>query len=478
MLVVGGGPAAATAARLLALWGRDVVVAAKPAAAGEPELPESLTPSCGKFFDLMAIRPAIDALGFVRSSGHTVWWGADAPRVEPFDAGLLGWQATTGRLSEAMLACAAEAGARVVRTALTSEQVLAWPARLRLDATGRGGVLARTLGGRRYEPGHRTVALIGLWRREDGWPLPNPSHTLLESYEDGWAWSIPLDDQRRAIAVMVDPKVTALTRGEGATATLLAEVAKTRQLARLAAPATFSGGPWGWDASMYDAGRVAGDDWLLVGDAGSFVDPLSSAGVRKAMASAWQAAVTANTILHDKALVGPALDLFRAREAATYRQFRALTRAFMAEGSIAREEPQPFWAERGRPSAEAGDGSAHRADVQSAFERLKTADPLTLHRGPDVRIEVRPAIGERLVTMERHLVTDGQPEGVRFVLDVDVVTLVELADQASDVPGLHRLLEARIGPVAWPAFLTALATALARRWLLLVGLFVLQVTLP
>ncbi|MCC6990747.1 MAG: tryptophan 7-halogenase, partial [Acidobacteria bacterium] len=102
VLVVGGGPAAGTAARLLSQWGRSVVVVAKPDG-HDPELPESLTPSCQKFFDLMGISAAIDGAGFVRSSGHTVWWGDDAPRCEPFADGARGWQATTGRLGRVML---------------------------------------------------------------------------------------------------------------------------------------------------------------------------------------------------------------------------------------------------------------------------------------------------------------------------------------------------------------------------------------
>ena len=63
--------------------------------------------------------------------------------------------------------------------------------------------------------------------------------------------------------------------------------------------AALDGGPWGWDASMYCAEHLAGEDWLLAGDAASFIDPLSSAGVKKAMASGWLAAVTVNTSLAD-----------------------------------------------------------------------------------------------------------------------------------------------------------------------------------
>lgn len=463
VLIVGGGPAAGTAARLLASWGRRVVVAAKPDAAAAPDLPVSLTPSCGKFFDLMGIRPAIDAQAFVRSTGHTVWWGNDA-RVEPFPDGALGWQASAGRLGEVLVEEAERAGAQVLRRALTLAEALAWPATFRLDCSGRPGVIARAVGHRRYEPAHRTVALIGVWSGTAAAGI-DVTHTLLESYADGWAWSIPTETGERALAVMVDPRSTALIRGEGSRATYLSEVGKTRQLAVLVGKAELVGGPWGWDASMYSASEFTGDDWLLVGDAGSFVDPLSSAGVKKAMASAWLASVTVNTALGDPALATPALDLFARREAATYQQFLAMTRQYLAAGAGPDAGGHPFWAERGDESA--APGGVSRAEVESAFERLKDAAPLRLRRGPGVRVEARPALGERMMTLERHLVTADHPDGVRFVLDVDLVALVELAPEARDVPALHADYGVRAGEVAWPSFLTALATAIARRWLIL-----------
>ncbi len=463
VLVVGGGPAAATASRLLSLWGRRVVVVARPRT-DDPELPESLTPSCGKFFDLMGIRPRIDAAGFVASRGHTVWWGSPAPRVEPFAEGLHGWQVTTGRLSEVMLDEAAAAGTQVQRRTATLDEVMAWPAAFRLDCTGRTGLIARAHGRRRYEPGHRTVALIGRWQAE-GWPLDDPSHTLLESYEDGWAWSVPITATERAVAVMVDPRTTALTRGDGPAAVYRAEVAKARRLRALTNGAVLSGGPWGWDASMYSADRPAGDDWLLVGDAASFVDPLSSAGVRKAMASGWLAAVAVNTALAQPRLKEMALAYFAAREAETYARFLALTRRHLRDGAPA---DHPFWADR---SAVEGDAEAVSTDerpaVEAAFERLKAAPtPLGLRVGPEVRFATRPALTERQLVLERRLVTERLPEGVRYLHGVDVVALVELAGEAQDVPGFYDEYRRRMGPIDPPPFLTALATALARGWLI------------
>lgn len=466
VVIAGGGPAAATAARLLALWGRRVVVAARPES-DETDLAESLTPSCGKLFDLMGIRPAIDAAGFVPSTGHTVWWGSPVPRVEPFAGGAHGWQATTRRLSAVMLHAAADAGARVERRTLSAGDLLSWPARYRIDCTGRAGVLAKPFGARRYEPGHRTVALAGRWRRAGAWPLDDPSHTLLESYADGWAWSVPVGAHERAVAVMVDPRTTSLARGEGAAGVYLAEVAKTQQLSRILHGAELVSGPAGWDASMYLAERPTGDDWLLAGDALSFIDPLSSAGVRKAMASGWLAAVAVNTALAHPRRQAMAWAFYAGREADTYAQFLALTRAHLGDGA---PSDHPFWADRAAPAG-ASLAVDDRAAVQAAYDRLRQADTVALTIGDGVRVEPRPALTEREIVLERQVVRQlgtghaSAATGIRFIHGVDVVALLDLAPAATDVPELYERYVAAMGPVDLPSFLTALATTVAKGWL-------------
>ena len=52
---------------------------------------------------------------------------------------------------------------------------------------------------------------------------------------------------------------------------------------------------WACDASMYSAHRFHGPGFVLVGDAGCAIDPLSSFGVKKALGSAWLAAVALHT---------------------------------------------------------------------------------------------------------------------------------------------------------------------------------------
>jgi flavin-dependent dehydrogenase len=461
VLVLGGGPAGCAAALLLARWGHDVELVTRPARSST--LAESLTPSCGKLFDLLGITDAVDAAGFVRSTGNTVWWGSDETRVEPFAGDARGWQANTAALEHVLLDCVRRAGITVVERTLTAEDAARVPAAVRLDCTGRVGLLARSVAGRRYEEGHRTVALACAWTRR-AWPVPDPSHTLIESYADGWAWSVPLDGTRRSVAVMVDPRTTVMTRGAGARTTYLAEIGKTRRLASLLADAIMEGEPIGWDASTYSSESYAGNDWLLVGDAASFVDPLSSAGVRKALGSGWLAAICTHTGLVKPEMAETARAFFAAREAEVFSGFLALTRQFHAVA--AQGQPHAFWTDRAEPGPPPSLSPEVSADaVRAAHERLRRAPEIRLRASRDVTIEPRPAIGGAEIVMEPRMVARDMPAGIRFLHDVDVVTLVSLASEYRQVPDLYEACVRRAGPVGLSPFLTTLATAVARGWL-------------
>src|SRR5438045_1714225 len=88
--VLGAGPAGAAAARLLAMWGHSVIVLSRPPR--HPPLAESLPPSCTRLFDEMGVRNLVDAAGFVRATGNTVYWADRGRRVELFEPGQRGYQ--------------------------------------------------------------------------------------------------------------------------------------------------------------------------------------------------------------------------------------------------------------------------------------------------------------------------------------------------------------------------------------------------
>lgn len=343
---------------------------------------------------------------------------------------------------------------------MTGDEAAAMPATFRIDASGRTGVIARSRAGRVSEPGHRTVALSAHWSRPS-WPLPDWTHTVVESYEDGWAWSVPLDMRRRAVAVMIDPRTTHLTRGGSAEAVYRAEIGKTRQLSSLLADADLLAPPTGWDASMYSSRRCSGEDWLVTGDAASFVDPLSSSGVKKALTSGWLAAVVTHTQLTRPAMGETARAFYDAREAEMYAGLLALTRRYLSGGG----QSHPFWSDRaGLEMAEADaapSADAHRA----AWEALRLAPELRLEPSLNVSIVSRPGVAGREIVLEPRLVTAASNAGVRFLFDVDVVTLLRLAPHHRHVPELFEAYAASAGPIDLAAFLRALTALVARGWL-------------
>jgi flavin-dependent dehydrogenase len=456
VVVLGGGPAGSAAAKLLSKWGHAVRLVTRPAT--DSRLAVSIPPSCHKLFAAIGIDEAIDRAGFVRTTGNTVWWGQPEPRVEMFAAGGRGWQVTLQALEDVMLAEAAAAGVVIERRAIAESDLQSADDRFVIDATGRSGLLARARGVRVHEDGPRTVALAASWARPERWPRPDDTHTLIESYDSGWAWSVPTSPGTRHVAVMVDPQRSGLARGTSARAVYLAEIAKTRAFKSLLTTADILDGPAGWDASGYSSSQYAGERWLLSGDAGSFIDPLSSAGVKKALASGWLAAVAVHTSLRAPAMREPALAFFSEREQEIARHHSRMSRAFLA--AAAPTHPHAFWRDRSEV-ADTATGSDVVA-VREAFEQLRSAPGIRLAPG-EVPIAPRPFVLGHEIVLQPSIVDGG--ESIQFVRGVNVVALRALAPGFSQVPDLFEAYRRAHGEVSLHDFLFALATAVARRWL-------------
>ena len=453
IVVLGGGPAGAAASLLLAKWGHEVQLITRPPVSRG--LAVSLPPSCGKLFDAIGIADAIEDVGFPRSTGNTVWWGGGDPRVEMFASGASGWQVDVDALANVMLTEAISAGVFVEQSTVRET-----PDGFVLDCTGRAGVIARATRLRQLPGGPRTVALVGVWWRDGGWPVPDDSHTLIESYGDGWIWSVPSAPGLRHIAAMIDPQRSELARNGSSTDVYRAEIAKTKVFRSITADASMIEGPRGFDASPYRASAYAGERWLLVGDAGSFVDPLSSAGVKKALASAWLAAVAVNTALKNPSMRADAFEFFSAREEEIERHLSRESQRFLAGAAAAHD--RPFWGERSDEQAEEEDDAD---EVRQALHRLKSRELWQPRISPSISIRARPMVRGNEIVLEPHLVSADHPRGVRYVRGVDVVALVELAPSILKVPDLYESYLRRAGPAPLHDFLYAVAKAVARGWL-------------
>lgn len=503
--IVGGGPAGSSAARLLSAWGHSVLLLTK-ADSATPSLAESLPPSCRKVFEVVGVREAVERAGFITTGGNTVCWGGEEPRVAAFGGGRLGYQVLRRDFDRLLLDEARRAGA-AIRTGVTVRETslgegdlaeisgiddqgrrVTTRARIVLDCSGRAGVVARRHR-TRLQVSETTLALVGIWRRAGAWRLPglqstaggrrdgakgDTSHTVVEAYTDGWAWSVPVSARRRYVTVMVDPRTTETDHPGSLLARYRAEVDKTTHLARLTGGAVLEGEPWACDASQYGARRFCGAGYLLVGDAATFIDPLSSFGVKKAMASAWQASVVANTCLVDPGRADLARRFHAEREQEVWDAYRRQSAEFFAQ--VSRRELHPFWNDRSEPAAPDGVRGrvggpdaveAFRRDpsVLAAFEALRRAPSIRLRPTGAVRTTSAPAIEGREIVAGACLWFDAGEAGavaIRYLRGVDLLALLEMADSRTQVPDLYEAYRRSHAPVELADFLGALAVLVGR----------------
>ena len=478
--VLGGGPAGAAAARMLALWGHRVLLLTRPPRG--PALAESLTPSCGKLLERIGVLDAINRAGFVRSTGHTVRWGNTDPRVERFGAGERGWQLLSDDLDRVLLRQAQLAGAKVHRHAnvrrVAQDKEGPWRVSYQehdalrhaesqwvIDCTGRSALMSRAHSGR-VVVRPRTMAIVGVWERRPRWNLDNDSHTYVESYPGGWAWSVPVSPIRRQVTVMVVPSSTHVAQRRRLPFTYRNELSGTSMIRAMIERARPIGSPWARDASSYSCALPSRRRLLIAGDSASFVDPLSSFGVKKALASGWLAAVVAHSVLADATIEAAAMDLFAARERAMVSGLRRQLGELAREAASA--HPVGFWGNRAGPDVLEGGGDpdvvALRSDasVVAAYEVMRNAAVLQLRAAPGVKRLQRPVVDGHSVVLRDHFVVSAFPEGIRYLRNVDLIALAALAPEYSEVPALHGAYCTRFGGALIADVLGALAVMVGK----------------
>ena len=472
VVILGGGPAGAAVGRLLSHWGHSVLLLDKAARASNG-LAESLPPSTQKLLTQIGVLDAVERAGFLRATGNTIWWGFGGRRVEPFQR-VPGYQVHRPAFDRVLLDCARAAGA-VVRTEARVRDLL-FPddrsavveydaggrrrsavCRFVLDCSGRAGLIGRRF--RQAEPGYRTCALVGVWDAPAGWDLPDDTHTIVETYDQGWMWSVPTSRATRHVGAMVDRASPTAAGGRALASAYRVEMAKAANLSRVLEGASLQR-VWACDASLYSSERYAGPQFLLIGDAGSFIDPLSSFGVKKALASAWLGAIAVHTCLTHPDRQDVALDFFAQWERDVYAKHLGRSREFAREAQA--RHPHPFWASRaaaGAGPSPAGDAvEARDPGVLAAFERLRQAPSMRLTLAGDVRFEPRPVIRDREIVLEDAFAGPAS----RFFGNVDLVQLAGIACRHTAVPDVFEDYCRTCAPVPFPSVVSGLSLLVAR----------------
>jgi hypothetical protein len=182
----------------------------------------------------------------------------------------------------------------------------------------------------------------------------------------------------------------------------LAEAQSVRDLLR---EAPRLGRVRGIDATPYLCRAVAGADFVVVGDAASFLDPLAAHGVHKALDGALVASAVARTLLERPARADDAVAFYQEREGDIARvTAERLSRLYAQE---LRFPESVFWRQRagaGRPSS--------RSAVAS---RPPLRGEMTLEAAPGARVAEAPVYEDDYIERREVLLAPTRERPVRFL---------------------------------------------------------------
>ncbi len=400
-IVIGGGPAGATASTLLARRGHRVLLLEREQFPRE-HVGESLLPASLPILEELGVREAVENAGFLKKYGATMVWGSspepwswyfqETNRQYPH-----AYQVVRATFDQILLDNAAESGVdvrqrhRVTEVLRDGERVsgVAYvdgegkpgeaSATIVIDASGQQALVANALGLREWDDFFRNLAVYGYFTGVERLPEPDENNILVEAHSDGWCWTIPLHDGRASVGVVVDSKRAQERIEAGDLSSFLnGYIAAAPQTRRLVGNATMEGLPLAVRDWSYSASSLIGDGYLLAGDAACFIDPLFSSGVHLAMNAGVLADAYVATLLRDEELAFDARPVYERLYLQQYQHFRELAKLFYSSNRTA---DSYFWEAR-RLTPDAGDLTARAAFVNAvAGQPAQGYERVVLDRG-------------------------------------------------------------------------------------------------
>jgi flavin-dependent dehydrogenase len=320
VLVIGGGPAGSTAAALLAERGYRVTLLEK---AHHPRfhIGESLLPANLPLLERLGVADAVKAIGMEKWGAEFVspWHGhkQSFEFADAMDKSMpMAYQVRRSDFDEILIRNAGRKNARVVEGCQvhevdflpdnagalvqarhddgSSETV---HARFILDASGRDTFLGNRFKAKQRNKKHNSAAIYAHFSGAERNPGKAAGNISIFWFEHGWFWLIPLADGATSVGAVTWPyylktrNKKPLEQFFRETIALCAPLNARLQHARLASPVEATGN------FSYVCDRTHGSNYLLLGDAYAFIDPVFSSGVMLAMHSAFVGADTVDMCL-------------------------------------------------------------------------------------------------------------------------------------------------------------------------------------
>ena len=333
VLVIGGGPAGSTAAALLAERGYRVTLLEK---AHHPRfhIGESLLPANLPLLEKLGVADAVKAIGVEKWGAEFVSpWHGHTQTFEFADAMdksmPMAYQVRRDEFDEILIRNASRKNAQVVegcqvqdvnflpdnagalvRARLDDGGIKTVHARFVLDASGRDTFLGNHFKAKQRNKKHNSTALYAHFSGAERKLGKAAGNISIFWFEHGWFWFIPLAYGATSVGAVTWPyylktrNKKSLAQFFQETIALCAPLNERLQHAQLISAVEATGN------FSYACDHTHGSNYLLLGDAYTFIDPVFSSGVMLAMNSGFVGADTVDTCLRHPQQAAIALKKF------------------------------------------------------------------------------------------------------------------------------------------------------------------------